>query len=439
MANRKEFDARDLVGPPYERCEKCGADAFGVYHVSGHSYSRRCRKCWHKGEYPLWPLARKVIYVDQFAISNMMKALNKATQAHSRVVADPFWLMLFEKLDRVVKLQLAICPHSDAHRRESMVSDLFEPLKRMYEQLSHNTSFISLDSIGDRQLSVALLAWLDNKAPDYTFDPEDVTNGRLNEWTGRYIISVSGKYPAEVVEGIRRFRDSVHAGVRDVFESYRSNGNRDFAYWLDHERTAGGRAIIQSAHLYWQRMQEIVDGVYPFTYENVYTSNGLDHFRFIVEVLRARGVAEHELVRQMEAFLQSDTFKDYPAQYLSSLLWAGIARHAALGQKKPPNTGMMNDINVVSTLLPYCDAMFVDNGCRGLWESVPKRYRPTYAQKQIFSPNTREQFLAYLQEVENDGDPAVLACVRNVYGEPRPYLDMYEDRPSMNEDSEEGQ
>src|SRR5205814_1851571 len=100
-------------------------------HVSGHSYSRRCRACWQKGEFPLWPLSRKVIYVDQFAISNMMKALNKAVEAHDRVAGDPFWLTLFEKLERIVKLQLAICPHSDAHRRESMVTDLYEPLKRM--------------------------------------------------------------------------------------------------------------------------------------------------------------------------------------------------------------------------------------------------------------------------------------------------------------------
>jgi hypothetical protein len=427
--NEKEFrfDARVLVGPPYWHCPKCGEETFGVYHVGPHFYSRRCRNCWQKGEYPLWPLSRKVIYVDQFAISNMMKALNKATAAHSRVAADPFWLTLFEKLDRIVKLQLAICPHSDAHRRESMVSVLFEPLKRMYEQLSHNVSFESLDTIGDRQLNTALLAWLDNKAPQYAFDPERVTNGRLNEWTGRFIISVSGGYPPDLVDGIRKFRDTVHAGVRDVFEAYRDDGNTDFEYWLDHERTAGGRAILQSVQLYVERMREIVSGARPVTLENIYTSRGLDQFQLMVEVLRAREVPQQELVTVIRAFVQSDTFKDYPTSRLSALLWAAIARHAALGQRKVPNTGMMADITVVSTLLPYCDAMFVDNGCRGLWESIPKRYRPSYADKPLFSPSTRDQFLAHLQQIENDGDPAVLSCVHEVYGEPRPFLTMYDE------------
>ena len=85
---------------------------------------------------------------------------------------------------------------------------------------------------------------------------------------------------------------------------------------------------------------------------------------------------------------------------------------------------MSNDIRVL-TLLPFCDAMFVDNGCRALWEKVPRKYRPPYRAR-LFSYNTREQFLAYLQEIEDDGDLAILACVRDVYGEPRPFLTMYE-------------
>jgi hypothetical protein len=68
------FDARDLVRPPYRPFPKCGGEMSGVYHVGPQGYSRRCRECWHKGEFPLWPFSRKVIYIDQFAISNTMKA-----------------------------------------------------------------------------------------------------------------------------------------------------------------------------------------------------------------------------------------------------------------------------------------------------------------------------------------------------------------------------
>ena len=67
-------------------------------------------------------------------------------------------IMVGYEPERVIKLQLAICLYSDAHRQESMVTDFYEPLKRMYEQLSHGVAFDSLDAIGQRQRSEALRA-----------------------------------------------------------------------------------------------------------------------------------------------------------------------------------------------------------------------------------------------------------------------------------------
>ena len=63
---------------PFKTCPQCGAQEFGVYGVHGCMYRRRCRACWHGAEFPLWPLSRKIIYIDQFAISDMMKTLNSA-------------------------------------------------------------------------------------------------------------------------------------------------------------------------------------------------------------------------------------------------------------------------------------------------------------------------------------------------------------------------
>lgn len=141
--------------------------------------------------------------------------------------------------------------------------------------------------------------------------------------------------------------------------------------------------------------------------------------RWTTEV--SKGDEANERIRQ---FLDSDTYKDFPHSRITALAWAAICQAAALGQKKPPNAGMGNDIRVL-TLLPYCDAVFVDNGCRALWEKVPRRYRPSYAAR-IFSYNTKDQLLAYLQEVEDNGDAAVMACVREMHGEPRPNVNMYE-------------
>lgn len=102
------------------------------------------------------PHRKKVIYVDQFAISDMMKAVDAHAGGHKRV--ERFWLELFEGLERVCKLQLAVCPFSPVHRDESLVSRTFEPLKRMYEQLSNGVTFHHGDQIEQKQTDAALVA-----------------------------------------------------------------------------------------------------------------------------------------------------------------------------------------------------------------------------------------------------------------------------------------
>ena len=424
----RRFDPRLLVGPPFKPCPKCGAEEFGVFSVGSDSYSRKCRACWHGDQYALWPLSRKVVYIDQFAISNMMKALNRESPRHAAAAANPFWVTLFERLDRLVKLQLIICPDSDLHRHESMVSGFFEPLKRMYEQLSRGVTFEETHTIAQRQLYIALAAWLKNETPRYDFNPKRVTHGGINDWKESFIISVNAQYPDSVVQGIRTFRDEVHVKIKSLFhEELRTSTNKDFKYWLDREGKAGGRAVLQSQRDYLQRMREMVAGTVPFTFDNVYTSQGLDQYNLIVEVLQQNGTREGEMPKRLADFLLSDAFKNYPSSRISSLVWAAIGQAAAGGQKEPPNAGMGNDISVL-TLLPYCDAMFVDNGCCALWEKVPRKYRPSYTAKPLFSYNTRDEFLAYLDDIEAKGDPAVVACAREVYGEPKPFLTMYEDR-----------
>lgn len=433
------FDPRLLIGGPFQTCPNCGAEEFGILGVGHEMCTRRCRACWFKAHMALPPLSRKVVYIDQFAISDMMKTLNAEHPHHAEAAANPFWRELFEALEAVVKRQLVICPDSDIHSHESAVSGWYEDLKLLYEHFSHGVSFDSTDEIAQRQLNIALVAWLDKKAPEYNFDAERVTHGAqggINDWMDGFIISVSGEYPASLVEAFRKFRDEVHGKIRALFEEeLRTTPHKDFEYWFKREREAGGRAILQARWLYEKRMHEIATGLVPFTYENVYRSNGLDQFNLIINVLKARGIPDNDLLPTLKAFIASDEFKDYPMNRITTLVWAAIGQAAANGQKEPPNAGTSNDIRVLS-LAPYCDAMFVDNGCRALWMKIPTKYRKPYKAK-MFSYNTRQQFLAYLRNIQEHADPAIVDCVHQVYGEPTPFFTIYEyDRNRRKRDKE---
>jgi hypothetical protein len=69
------FDPRLLISGAFKTCPNCGAEEFGILGVGHEMYTRRCRACWFKAHVGLPPLSRKVVYIDQFAISDMMKML----------------------------------------------------------------------------------------------------------------------------------------------------------------------------------------------------------------------------------------------------------------------------------------------------------------------------------------------------------------------------
>ena len=74
---RPIIDPKKFILPPYITCPKCKiSNSFGVLMIGGQRYTRRCRECWFTESHKLPELNKKIIYLDQFAISDMMKAVN---------------------------------------------------------------------------------------------------------------------------------------------------------------------------------------------------------------------------------------------------------------------------------------------------------------------------------------------------------------------------
>ena len=435
MTKIETIDPRIFIHAPCIRCPKCNKQEYGVLEIGGRSYSRRCRECWHTSRYPvLSTLRKKVIYVDQFAISNMMKAIDVTAKAHDRAAADPFWLSLFEQLERVCKLQLAVCPESHAHNDESLASPFYEPLKRMYEQLSHGVSFDSHDQVEQRQMNMALAAWLAGEKPVHDFNAERVTNGNLHGWQGRLIISVSGGYPPDMTDAIRSGRDSLGQAHAEWFERCRTRTDKSFDHALRIELDGCREGLIGAYRSWLQRRLEIGRGQRPFDINDLMPSSSVQQVQSILETLRRRGETGRALMAKFIEFLDSDEFRDTPTNRISTRMFAMIAHQAANGRKRPPSRGMSSDIHVVSSLMPYCDAMLVDNECRAMLENIPKKHAIGFSTR-MFSPDTGDVFLEFLRAIESSADQAHVTEVRSVYGEnwPRPFVAMYEVQRRMDE------
>ena len=135
------IDPRDFISGPYVKCTKCGQETLGILGIHSERYTRRCRECWHTITIELPPIKKRVVYLDQSAISNMMKTLNPEVKGHKRTTEQKFWIRLFEHLEIVRSLQLVVCPESREHTFVSLLSPYHKPLMRICDHFSGGTSF----------------------------------------------------------------------------------------------------------------------------------------------------------------------------------------------------------------------------------------------------------------------------------------------------------
>lgn len=422
---------KDFIRGPYIECPKCGKNSFGILMICDHYYSRRCAECYYPGghepaaQYPLPELNKKIIYVDQFAISNMMKFLNPDTKAHQKGNVDSFWSRLFERLDTLCKLQLIICPDSDFHEHESLLAPFYGPLKRMYELFSNGVSFYDHETIQRFQILGQLNIWF-GETKTLDLDVHKITHGNINAWRKRFIVSVNTQKPQELIDEIRTNREKVAEHLKDVFRLWQSEKDKDFYYCYNEEKKAMAGVLIKSYREYLTNFAMISFGLAPFQLGDVLPNMAIITFHEIKERLKEKKFKEENLNRKLEEFLRSEIFEDTPFIKISSMLYAAMARQAANGRKNLPTRGFDTDVQIISTLLPYCDAMFIDNECRSFLAERPLCYEINYGTK-VFSYANRNEFIDYLDNIESEASEEHLKKVNEVYGSEwrKPFWEIY--------------
>jgi hypothetical protein len=160
---------------------------------------------------------------------------------------------------------------------------------------------------------------------------------------------------------------------------------------------------------------QVMTGQLPPTLDNVLGSVNGSLISTMEYAARMRGFSHEKALTAIKNFAASGAMNETPATVVSAAMWASLAMQAAAGQKKPPDEGMATDIDVVSTLLPYCDAMFVDNKCRSLLSEVPKGHKLPY-KCLVFSSKTSSEFLHYLRAIRASTTAEHLELLGKVYG-----------------------
>lgn len=325
------IDPRKFITSPFRACPKCGKLEFGTLNVGDHHISRRCRVCWHTQGEHLPRLNKKVIYLDQMILSNMGKTLDPQW-GKERPQQDDYWARAFDALDRSVKLQLIICPYSRIHERESVVLPHFPVLRRLYEHLAIGIEFEWPTRIHYLQLTHALRQKLRGENVDYSQIPRQrVLHGDPTAWAERIRIGVdwpiANPDPAEV----RRTRARSGEAFQASFERW-AKEKKPFKEVYEFERQGHSDAISELLRGHFAALQTaavtgvITDEVWNYRLE-IEIVYGLLH---VTEQAELRGA---DAARTAGEFLYSEEALNAPANEISALLMAALARRAAAGQK----------------------------------------------------------------------------------------------------------
>jgi hypothetical protein len=421
----KQFDPREMISPPWRTCPSCGKDDFGVHIISDSRLMRRCRDCWHKQFYRLPELRKRIIYLDQFVVSNLMKLDHPGVKGHERVVALPFWRELRDLLFQLRQLQMICCPDSGSHEEESRISQHNAELKKTYEALSGGITFQAFDSIKSQQIGELARAWSERREAQYDFDPRRVLSKHPNEWNERFYLAC-GDNPFIVPAQLKLYRAALHTDVARLFRDVWAKDKRSFRYWYDLERFGYqghlGNAVVRSGK---ERLEAIL-AYRPGTEISLkdlektlpsFAENLLATVQRIMRFPRDGGERSGEEISRLETeFGKANRIAEAPFVRVQSLMFAAMAMRAAQGQKEPPDEGTTTDIETVAHLLPYCDAMFMDNRCRSLLLDVPKDLRPPETAR-VFSLNIKAQYLDYLRSIRDGITAEHVAAIREVYGD----------------------
>lgn len=336
-----------------------------------------------------------------------------------------FFTKVFEKVHRLAKLHLLVCPDSSVHYDESVVSTDFKKLKRLYELLSHGVSFWRPDQIRNAQLH--------NRALQYSGAPADsmielsrerVVNGDLNAWRDWFQIALNSRPIDGLVDELREEKSKKQAGFAGVWKMWQQDTGRTFNDWYRDERMALSKVLKDKLSKILRRHIEIRFGRREMNMEDILPD---DNETLVFDLKKALCGEDSNpaLFKRVWEFLESEALDEVPDVRISSLVYAALARRANSGQKCPKKHPF-NDVDVIAAYLPYCDAMFLDKEMESLLGENAVRTRLGYPTR-IFSLRNKTQFLAYLDSIEANAPPGHIDLVREVYGNSweKPYMEVF--------------
>lgn len=412
------IDPRDFIRPPYVTCPSCGAERLGVLQIHPAQAIRRCRICLgpdggdRVARTSLPKIQKRVLYLDQFALSNAMYRAYPGIDAgrHERASA---WREVFAKLQLLVRVQALVCPSSELHVDEALPFAHSDALQRTWSMLSAGTQFETVPQIEMRQLVRAAELWESGTAlgPDRIL-ADAVVSPDPHGWTDVLQVVVGLSLYDGVKEDIAVARSRLAASLEPLFGEWAARPV-DFEAQFQTELAAFGRTVLQVVTDFERRRAAFWSG----SGDVPMPSNQVMLFKALEQAFVRLGYDEAGATDRSMAFLMSDAPHAAPKVRLYAALFAGLARKLGSGMRPTTLTaGLTTDLKAVSAFLPYCDGMMVDGLVAGLLAERPLVDLVASYGSRVFSARRIDRLVEWLEEVARDVSAGHFRWVAAVYG-----------------------
>ena len=351
-------------------------------------------------------LQKKIIYLDQSAISLMMKS--RATGNQDR------WAHLFKRLKEMVRWQRIVCPLSWEHQRESEFQHIrARGLLQTIRTLAGGIHFRSPWEIQGRQMHQALEAFTKGEEAGRLCDWHDAFTRDPHRWHDVFALDIDSESSPEFISNERKYKTAV---LQDATALY-SNPQymrRSFKEHVQEEIRGAARALITTLH---RNMREILEKAGDQELPTFFLLQQLPpegQILFtILSTLRAQW-GDTQCFQKLDEFLRSAQFASMPQVRIKAVLAAAVAGIPG-GKGRKPKKGDVYDLEAISSYMPYCDAMLLDNEMRSLGCQSNVHLDRDYETK-LFSAKTFRNMLDWLDDVEESMPSHVRQIVSDVYG-----------------------
>ena len=341
-----------------KKCPYCGNKAFRRLDIFRNHILWKCKLCTKTEREKLFPIQKKIIYLDQFAYSLILKNSQKNKRGK--------WQKLGDKIKDLVEDQIIVCPYSTVHERETeFYKTYYDEITELYRKFSLGIEFKHPFYIEKYQLYHSLKNFLNkNKSKSYEPTWKHGLQKDPNQWASRFSLFINIASDSSEIRKREALKKETLKKIQNRYDEMYKEEMKTFEEDFDIEKTFPAEVILSNHKKNFDIINKIMTGKKsPDTIIDLLN----DHVEWILPQIKASVEAQSNPLQKMIEFLSSEEFYQTPYVYIWAYLFAALDQKVRKSNRKAKE-GDFYDIRAISNYLPYCDVMLIDNEFRGILE-----------------------------------------------------------------------